>query len=83
MSTSINKNHTFSTLAKDIKINDEMLTVYLEDGRIISIPLAYFPTLMNASPEQKNKWRLIGRGQGICWEDIDEALSVEGLLRVM
>jgi hypothetical protein len=59
-----------------------MLTIFLEDGRVISVPIVYFPRLLNATPEQRNSWRLIGRGQGINWEEIDEDLSVEGLLRV-
>ncbi|PKL35576.1 MAG: DUF2442 domain-containing protein [Spirochaetae bacterium HGW-Spirochaetae-1] len=74
--------HSFSANATDVKIDSEMLTIYLEDGRIISVPIAYFPRLLQATPEQRNSWRLIGRGQGISWKDIDEDLSVEGLLGV-
>jgi len=81
MSTSVN-NHNFSANATDVKVDNEMLTIHLEDGRIISVPIAYFPRLLHATPEQRNHWRLIGRGQGISWEEIDEDLSVEGLLRV-
>ncbi len=81
MNTLENNNISFSALATDVKVNDEFLTVSLEDGRVISTPVVYFPSLINASQKQKDNWRLIGKGQGICWEDIDEDLSVEGLLR--
>ncbi|HQO04073.1 MAG TPA: DUF2442 domain-containing protein [Spirochaetota bacterium] len=81
MST-LRNNHSFSAYATDVKIDNEMLTIFLEDGRVISVPIVYFPRLLNATPEQRNSWRLIGRGQGINWEEIDEDLSVEGLLRV-
>ena len=82
MSTLENKDIHFSALAQDVKIENELLTVYLVDGRIISIPIAYYSRLLNATSEQRNNWRLIGNGQGIHWEDIDEDLSVEGLLKV-
>jgi len=72
----------FSALAADVKIDDELLTVHLTDGRIISVPIACFPKLLNATSSQRKKWRLIGRGQGIIWEELDEDLSVAGLLRV-
>ena len=81
MST-LSNDHQFSALATDVKVDNEMLTVFLEDGRIISVPIAYFPRILNATPEQRKNWRLIGRGQGVSWEDVDEDLSVEGLLRV-
>ena len=81
MSTLTNKIE-FNVLATDVSIDENQLTVSLADGRIISIPLAYFPKLLHATPEQRNNWRLIGHGQGITWEVIDEDLSVEGLLRV-
>ncbi|HPJ40134.1 MAG TPA: DUF2442 domain-containing protein [Spirochaetota bacterium] len=81
MST-LGNNHSFPAYATDVKIDNEMLTIFLEDGRVISVPIVYFPRLLNATPEQRNSWRLIGRGQGINREEIDEDLSVEGLLRV-
>jgi hypothetical protein len=55
--------------------------VQLSDGREIAIPLEWFPSLRNATDEQRNKWRLIGKGTGIHWEELDEDISVEGLLR--
>jgi len=58
-----------------------MMHIRLLDGREISIPLAWFPKLRDATPEQRNKWRLIGRGIGIHWEDIDEDISIGSLLQ--
>jgi Protein of unknown function (DUF2442) len=67
--------------AIDVAVTDESLTVTLADGRELSAPLAWFPRLMDATPEQRQKWRLIGRGQGIHWPDVDEDVSVASLLR--
>lgn len=55
-------------------------TVDLEDGRSISIPLVWFPRLFHASESELNHWRLIGRGSGIHWEDIDEDISIESIV---
>ena len=70
-----------SVLATNIRFDAEKMHVQLSDGREISVPLEWFPSLRNATNEQRNKWRLIGRGVGIHWEDFDEDISVEGLLR--
>ena len=66
--------------AEDVQTTDDTLTVDLSDGRTISVPLGWYPRLEYASAEERANWRLIGRGQGIHWEDIDEDISVEGLL---
>lgn len=66
---------------KDVHIEDDMLSVDLFDGRIISVPLAWYPRLFNASKDQLVKWEISGGGYGIHWEEIDEDLSTEGLLR--
>ena len=66
--------------AENVSTTEDTLTVDLNDGRTISVPLSWFPRLVQASPEERNNWRLIGQGQGIHWEDIDEDISVEGLL---
>jgi hypothetical protein len=67
--------------AQDVKVTDDTLSVDLGDGRTISVPLAWFPRLVHATPEERNNWRLIGKGEGIHWEDdIDEDISIEGLL---
>ena len=50
------------------------------DGRTISVPLAWYPRLLYGTPEERQNWRLIGRGVGIHWPDLDEDLSVEGLI---
>ena len=61
-------------------INPETLTVQLTDGRAISVPVAWYPRLLHATPEERNSWRLIGNGSGIHWPDLDEDISVENLL---
>ena len=66
--------------ALNVTVTPDTLSVDLSDGRTISAPLAWFPRLLNATPAERNKWRLIGKGHGIHWEAIDEDISVEGLL---
>lgn len=79
MSTS--KVRAITVLATDVHFDAERMTVQLSDGRDISVPVEWFPALRDATEEQRNNWRLIGKGVGIHWEDLDEDLSVEGLLR--
>jgi hypothetical protein len=67
--------------ARDVTVTDLELTVSLEDGRSISVPLDWFPRLKAATPAQRGNWQLIGRGIGIRWDDVDEDVSVDGLLR--
>jgi Protein of unknown function (DUF2442) len=66
--------------ATQVEIADDSLTVELDDGRSISVPLAWYPRLSHATREERNNWRLIGRGEGIHWPDLDEDISVEHLL---
>ena len=66
--------------ATDVHITEDTLTVDLSDGRSISVPVSWFPRLFQATEEERKNWRLIGKGHGIHWEDIDEDISVEGLL---
>lgn len=66
--------------ALNVSLTDDTLSVDLNDGRSISVPIAWFPRLMHSSEQERNNWRLIGKGQGIHWEDIDEDISIEGLL---
>jgi hypothetical protein len=66
--------------AENVRITGDTLTVDLSDGRTIAVPLEWFPRLVNATREERSNWRLIGGGYGIHWEDIDEDISVEGLL---
>lgn len=65
----------------DVSFVDGKLSVDLMDGRSISVPLAWYPRLLNATDEQREKWEVSGGGFGIHWPDIDEDLSTEGLLR--
>ena len=66
--------------AESVRIDDDTLSVELSDGRAISVPLAWFPRLSHATPKERGHWRLIGRGQGIHWEDLDEDISVENFV---
>ncbi|MBK6682267.1 MAG: DUF2442 domain-containing protein [Ignavibacteriales bacterium] len=66
---------------KNVKIDRDLITVGLMDGRIISVPLVWYPSLMNATPEQLMNWEIAGGGYGIHWPDLDEDLSTEGFLR--
>ena len=67
--------------AIQVSFSEDELSVELADGRRVSVPLARFPRMLHASADQRRNWRLLGEGQGIHWPDIDEDLSVEGLLR--
>jgi len=66
--------------AYNIKCTDVSLIVELIDGRTISAPLVWFPSLAKASKEQLDNWELLGDGEGIHWLEIDEDLSIKGLL---
>ena len=65
---------------ENVTITEETLTVDLSDGRTLSVPLAWFPRLLHATPAERHNWRLIGKGHGIHWENLDEDISIEGLL---
>ena len=67
--------------AEDVAISEDDLLVLLADGRRISVPLTWFPRLLRATPAERAHFELIGDGQGIHWPDVDEDLSVAGLLR--
>ena len=69
-----------STNATDLWFDENKMHISLEDGREISIPIDWFPSLRDASKEQRDNWRLIGDGEGIHWEDLDEDILVEALL---
>ena len=66
--------------ARTVEFVTDAFVVHLEDGRSLSVPLEWFPRLRDATPEQRNNWRFIGPGTGIHWPDIDEDISVAGLL---
>ena len=68
--------------AVDVSFTDDEIVVTLADARRVSAPLEWFPRLLRATPAQRANWRLIGRGVGIHWEDIDEDISVRSLLAI-
>ncbi|MBV6493285.1 MAG: hypothetical protein LDLANPLL_01301 [Turneriella sp.] len=70
-----------TNLASDVFCDEFLLHVTLEDGRKISVPLEWFPRLAHATDEKRKNWRLIGKGIGIHWPDIDEDISIESLLK--
>ena len=65
---------------RDVRIDADTLSVGLMDGRTISVPLAWFPRLLDATPTQRARWEPAGPGYGIHWPDLDEDVSTEGLL---
>lgn len=66
-----------------VRVTDETITAELADGRTISVPLAWSWRLSRATPEQRANWRLIGSGEGVHWPDVDEDISVRGMLDVV
>lgn len=66
--------------AIDVEVSEHVLRVALSDGRVISVPVEWYPRLVHATQEEKRNWRLIGGGLGIRWKDIDEDISVQSLL---
>jgi hypothetical protein len=66
--------------ASDVDTTDDELIVRLADGRVLHVPLEWFPRLRDATPEERTEWRLIGRGVGIHWPELDEDISIRGLL---
>ncbi len=67
--------------AIEVEVSEDELSVVLADGRRIAVPLTWFPRLLNASPDERSKFEILGGGAGIHWPQIDEDLSVDGLLR--
>jgi hypothetical protein len=65
----------------DVEFTNETFSVTLRDGRTITVPLVWYPRLLNASPAQRKNWKIAGGGYGIQWPDLDEDVSTEGLLR--
>jgi len=70
-----------NTKARGVRFTEDELIVSLVDGRTVSVPLVWFPRLLHATPQQREQWEMLGDGDGIHWEQIDEDLSVAGLLR--
>jgi hypothetical protein len=71
---------TAEAKAQNVVVTDDTLVVDLNDGRTISVPLAWYPRLLHGTSEERNNWRLIGDRDGIHWPDLDEDISVENLL---
>jgi hypothetical protein len=69
-----------SPKAISVNITDDTLSVDLEDGRTISVPIGWYPRLAYGTPEERTKFELSGAGRGIHWPDLDEDIGVEGLL---
>jgi hypothetical protein len=67
-------------LARDVAVSADELTISLVDGRRISVPLSWYPRLVHASADQLAHWEILGNGAGIRWPDLDEDLSVAGIL---
>ena len=67
-------------VAVDVSCSRDAMTVVLDDGRTVSVPLVWFPRLLNATQKQRKGWEFIGGGIGIHWEEIDEDVSVASLL---
>ena len=66
---------------RDVRFTDDAISVDLFDGRTITVPLAWYPRLLHATPEQRKNWKIAGAGYGIHWPDIDEDLTTQGLLQ--
>ena len=67
-------------MAQGVRVTDEDLVVELADGRTVTVPLAWYPRLLHGTPAERGNWRLIGHGEGVHWPDLDEDISIDGLL---
>jgi hypothetical protein len=67
--------------ARAVTLTGDALTVDLDDGRTISVPLAWYPRLLHGTVEERSQWRLIRGGEGIHWPDLNEDISIESLLQ--
>jgi uncharacterized protein DUF2442 len=72
---------TETAAAKNVRTTDRDLVVELRDGRVVSVPLTWYPRLAEGSSRERRRWELLGPGIGIHWPDLDEDISVEGLLQ--
>ncbi|MCC7475964.1 MAG: DUF2442 domain-containing protein [Pirellulales bacterium] len=77
MSTLVTERDVF---AESVEFSPESMTVRLDDGRALSVPLTWYPRLLHGSVEERNEYELIGNGEGIHWPKLNEDISVEGLL---
>lgn len=65
---------------ENVTVTEDTLTLDLADGRTISIPLAWYPRLLHGTPDERNHWEWIGDNEGIHWPELDEDISVEGVI---
>jgi Protein of unknown function (DUF2442) len=72
---------TETAAATNVRVTDRALVVELRDGRVVSVPLAWYPRLAEGSPGERRRWELLGPGIGIHWPDLHEDTSVDGLLQ--
>ena len=68
------------TVLQNVSLTDDTLVIDLADGRTVSVPIARYPRLLHSTPEERSNWRLIGKGEGIHWPDVDEDVSVANVL---
>jgi len=80
MSTSSQASEITEARAQRVVLTDDSLVVELVDGRTVSVPIAWYPRLSHAGPAERTQWRLVGEGEGIHWPNLDEDISVDGLL---
>jgi hypothetical protein len=66
--------------ALKVTVTEDSLALDLSDGRTVSVPLMWYPRLLHGSPRERNNWRLIAGGEGIHWPDLEEDVSVEGII---
>lgn len=76
----MNSSTTKIPAAQNVSLTDDALAVELSDGRSISAPLAWYPRLLHGTAEERAEWRIVGRGEGIHWPNLDEDISIESLL---
>ncbi len=68
------------TTALKALLNDDAITIELADGRTVSAPIAWYPRLQHGTPDERANWRLVGKGEGLHWPDLNEDISVENVL---
>jgi hypothetical protein len=69
-----------TSVIRSLEITDDTLTVSLADGRVVSVPLSWYPRLSHGSPAHRSEWRLLGRGRGVHWPELDEDISAENIV---
>ena len=80
MSTSTPSRPTAIPRATNVRFDGDLLVLDLVDGRVLGVPLEWFPSLRDATLDQRRTWRFIGPGIGVHWPELDEDISIEGLL---